>query len=710
MSSRAIRRLERKKEQSDAQIFKSGSISASESEEEEESPIQAKRVNAFAFLGSEEEESSQDEEPYHEDTKNEEVELDEGISSDDFLSADEGSDFRPPEEVVNEKSAPIKSSNVTTTATKKSKKKKSKKKGKNNSKSKSVQNVNTIDDDELDALLKKVQHKDGNFEKSTEFDDDLDNLEIEDDEDDEDDDVAPLKTYTPGGKGLTTAKFKSCLPLLRFNAKDLDPDREFENLFGKLSASAIDDADATPSTFVSPEILQQIKKMAKRVRGWSGRDRRTVPGTARKLVMTKIRDDWIPVPHRPLLMDELTTDDLLHYFTSKYPDDWRDVLKNDIKAEYSAGIRYFEVSASNAAVGRELTTEFYIAVTIQPDHETLIGLLRKYPYHLETVLQVTNVLQRQGDNSHTNGLIERAIFIFDWCLRNTFELGSGLSRLPFEFYLNRQIYLTLYRYIGVLTQKSTFYTALNYCKLLLSFDPTDDPYGVRYFISLYAVCANEYQYLIDFVNSKLVTVYREWFTDSLAYSVVVCYYQLNMKEKAIEALKLAFQEHQYTGFALLGNLTGDESIQWKGNKVSTSVELSTAMYMTTCKLIFEDKEAKSFMIDQLQRLIHANKKQNEVGPLQDVKEVPRNLLRNVILSNETSAMAKLPPLFWDQNEIFEYDVLPPSNGSTIVEYIDENKVGDAMIQQSFNADQDTSLSEILRQIRLGEQQQQQQQQ
>ncbi|GMG38457.1 unnamed protein product [Ambrosiozyma monospora] len=646
MSSRALRRLEREKLEK-----KRANLTDNESEDDDvpQAP-QSRTLNAFAFLDEEEESEEEEEEEEEDDEELNGVDIIEeelepesedyvSGEDDDFVDAEEGdSEPEPEPEVVQKVSVP----------SKKSKKNKSKSKSKNKKKNKNkktqqqMKKVDDLDDDELDKLLSQVAKEnqsndsraDTNDEEQDEIDSVFDNI------------TEPMETYAPGGKVFTLKKFQKCLPLLQVNPNDLDPDKEYESLFGKLSSAAIEEADSTSSTFVTPEILKQIKQLSKRVRGWSGRDHRSIPGTSRKLKLTKIRDDWIPSVQKSLVMEQMTDSQLQAYFELT-TDDWKDVIASDVARLAKAGVRYYQMG-EGPLYTRAVTTQFFISTVVAPDHESLIQLMQKSPYHLETLLQVASILQRQGDNSNTNGLIERALFVFDWSFKSTFNLGSGVCRLPFEFFLNRQVYLTLFRYITVLTQKSTFFTAFNYCKLLLSFDPTDDPYGVRYFIDFYAFMAGEYQYLIDFVNSSLVQCYKEWFTPSLAYTSALCHFKLGNAEKAKSALKKAFEAHPYTGYLFLSKL--NNGVTWKHGKVSTAVELSTAVYVVRANILCEEQDVKQFVTSELMKIINENPKLKK-SHLDSLKEAPFNLMRHVILSNETSAMARIPESFWKKHEV-----------------------------------------------------------
>lgn len=681
MSSRALRRLENKTiEEELAEINgnlapETGTETAVKGKKKQSKKKKKKKPqNTFAaLLGDDGESSSDDNDEDREDEQAAESQVEKKTS-------DQPKDTEKFVDAYQEITTPKKS------------KKKRNRKGKKKKKSTKVDDMNT---DELDKILSEVRISDiksGRKVKPTDADENADVIQIK----------ISSPIYTPGGRLLTDQMFESCRHLIAPDKRYLDPDREYQGLFGKLSNAAIQDADSTASSFVTPEILSQIKKMSRRVRGWGGRDHRSIPGTTRKLVMTKIRDDWLPTSRRPLIMEEMTRRERKQLLEMKYPDDFKDAIENQLDEDNESDIHYFKIT-EGPLFSRLLTTEFFVSVAIEPDHESVIQLLQKAPYHLESILQVASILQRQGDNSNTNGLIERALFIFDWSLKNTFSLSSGNCRLPFEFYLNRQIYLTIFRYITVLTKKSTFYTALNYCKLLLSFDPADDPYGVRYFIDFYAFMAEEFQFLIDFYHSPLIQCYQAWKTPAISFTTAFCYWKLGKIDDAKSQLAAAVKSHPYTASMILSKMEGiDVPTSWPSNAaVSTSVEVATAIYTVRIGSLLSEPKLRTFVREELE----SNLDKSNISELLKEKsyylnqqeDVPKNLLRHVVLSNETSAMAKIPPSFWDQNEIYEFDVLPPAQGTKIYDYIDQNKVADAVIDKTRQMADDEQIQQLIRQ-------------
>ncbi|GMM27839.1 Rqc1 protein [Martiniozyma asiatica (nom. inval.)] len=652
MSSRALKRLNKNKLEDELAKFQKSNVTVDESdfEEEKTTVVKSKTQNAFSMFNDSDEDSD---------------------------NLDELEEKSQPEDVSDFK---FKSNNANYPVN-------AKKSFKNQN------HVDDLDDDELDKILADARKRD-NSEK-IQFEQES-NVSSESEYEDEDVLTDPFPIITPGGKLLTVKKYKKWCHLLKVDPTNLNPDKEYQNLFGKLSSAAIDEADSTTSTFVSPEILKEIKKLSKRVRGWSGRDRRSVPGTSRKLKLTKIRDDWIPISKKPLSMDEMTQEQSLALFGTKYKNDWKDVINDDLSRDYKSGIKYYQVNPG-PSYSVEASTEFFMSVVVQPDHESLIRLLQKAPYHIETILQVANIIQRQGDVSNSNGLIERALFIVDWSFSNSFELGDAMSRLPFEFYYNRQVCLSMLRYMTILSQKSTFYTVFNYCKLLLSFDPADDSYGVRYFIDYYAFIAGEYEWLIDFYNSPLCQTYSEWCTPTLCYTVSLCYFKLGKKDLAIKYLKDAYLSNPHVAHDIMEKL-GEVQYPWLWGKVSPTVQIITSIYAARIDVLLEEPSVKKFIKKELATIIETVGKPNLTSCyFYNLKNIPANLLRHVYLSNISSAMAHIPESFWKENDVYEFDVLPPKIGTTVYNYINSDKIADGMIQQTMQVEDLQALQDLLQQ-------------
>ncbi|KAK6454431.1 transcriptional repressor TCF25-domain-containing protein [Scheffersomyces xylosifermentans] len=707
MSSRALKRLERQKLEKLEKLQESKAVEDASESEDESLPVKPK-VNVFALLNDDDndnDEESQDEE---------ESRLESSV---------------PKESVVEPSS----------TASKKSKSKKKK-----NKKKKAVEIVDS--DEELDRILadakKKDQQKLKTSKESSVIAELPDNYEdVYDFEEEFDMEPTPIADYDSNFKYFTSGRVKESLPLLAIEStKNLDPDQEFRNLLGNLSLDTIEDANTTTSLAISPELLQQFKKLARLTRGWGGGDRRGVPGTTRKLLFTKIRDDYLPTAQKPMGMEEISQDELIKYLDYKEDHAEIDDLQVKIKKEAALGVRYFRFTKVNNVQERVANTRFYASVVMTPDPESLIQLQQQYPYHAETLLQVAMVLLRQGDNKSTsNALIEKALFVFDRSVHKRFhellsEGKTGLIRLPYEGFLNRQFHLCLFRYIIALGERSAFFTALNYCKFLLSISPAEDPLGVRYFLDHYAIMSEEFKYLTKLAKSPLVTTYNGWLTPGIAFSTVLAYLHLGDEENARNSLKLAYTRHPYVAFKLLESIgLSATSVSEQDIPTDESIILAAETYVVRAPLIWNDQAKRQFLHDELHKLFESSPVKNTqqkglksifelIGFKADSpkSDLPFNLIRFAILSGENKIMAKIPQVVWSREDTFEYDLLPPKNTTvdyneytgvihkkdgivdSLIDYVDQNLLGQIVQNRTAETDFDGILRQLQEEEARGE--------
>ena len=84
----------------------------------------------------------------------------------------------------------------------------------------------------------------------------------------------------------------------------------------------------------------------------------------------------------------------------------------------------------------------------------------------------------------------------------------------------RPLFLALFRHARALSERGCHRTALEFCKLLLSIQPADDPLGAVLLVCHYALRAHEYQWLVRWESGAAVLgrVERSFMLDSFFYS------------------------------------------------------------------------------------------------------------------------------------------------------------------------------------------------
>ncbi|KAK7080392.1 Transcription factor 25 [Halocaridina rubra] len=128
--------------------------------------------------------------------------------------------------------------------------------------------------------------------------------------------------------------------------------------------------------------------------------------------------------------------------------------------------------------------------------ENIMTLLNREPFHVDTLLQVSEIFRLGDDSAMAAQLIERALYVLESSAHPLFNIATGSCRLQYRQQENRSLFIALFRHILNVGQKGCYRTALELCKLLLNLSPEDDPLAVSLMIDFYALRAQEYAWLV----------------------------------------------------------------------------------------------------------------------------------------------------------------------------------------------------------------------
>ncbi|KAF9916758.1 Transcription factor 25, partial [Lobosporangium transversale] len=138
----------------------------------------------------------------------------------------------------------------------------------------------------------------------------------------------------------------------------------------------------------------------------------------------------------------------------------------------------------------------FLAAVASYDPNNLVALLRESPFHIDSLLQLSEVSRHNGDNALAGEFIEQALFAFEKSFHSLFNIASGSVRLSFMEVENRSFFLALHRHIQFLGRRGCWRTAFEFNKLLLSLDPVYDELGSLLSIDFYSLKAHEYTYMV----------------------------------------------------------------------------------------------------------------------------------------------------------------------------------------------------------------------
>uniref|UniRef100_UPI0037E74A28 ribosome quality control complex subunit TCF25 n=1 Tax=Semicossyphus pulcher TaxID=241346 RepID=UPI0037E74A28 len=190
------------------------------------------------------------------------------------------------------------------------------------------------------------------------------------------------------------------------------------------------------------------------------------------------------------------------------------------------GIQYFAFEHSRDY--QQVQFKFLDAVESM-DPNNIVALLQLNPYHIDSLLQLSDVCRIQEDQEMARDLIERALYSFECAFHPLFSLTSGTSRLDYMRPENRAFYLALYKHMMFLEKRGCPRTALEYCKLILSLDPDSDPLCMLLLIDFLTLRSREYH--------SLLQLYQDWEVHrnlsqlpNFAFSTALCHFHLSQQE------------------------------------------------------------------------------------------------------------------------------------------------------------------------------------
>ncbi|XP_014661903.1 PREDICTED: transcription factor 25-like [Priapulus caudatus] len=327
--------------------------------------------------------------------------------------------------------------------------------------------------------------------------------------------------------------------------------------------------------------------------------------------------------------------------------------------------------------------QFYDAVeSHQPDN--IVQVLNLQPYHLDALLQLSEVFKINEDIQMAAELLERALFCCENAFHPVFNITQGNCRLDYRRPENRSFYIAIFKHILFVGQRGCYRTALEFCKLLLSLDPDGDPLCVLLMIDYYAVKSEQYEYLIR--------MYMEWEAHrnlsqlpNFAFSVpLATFYQRLLEGKtthdADEMLQEALLQFPALLMPLLNkcNVVPDTDVtrhELFGLKSEASdpeaLRQLLSLYVGRSHGLWKDAAVVTWLENNVRSVMaRASSNDSLVRDYRQKKQsryrgTPRNILRHMLMSEIPDATASLPRDMAN-TPFMSYDPLPPTD--SIVSY------------------------------------------
>lgn len=317
---------------------------------------------------------------------------------------------------------------------------------------------------------------------------------------------------------------------------------------------------------------------------------------------------------------------------------------------------------------QETTATFMQCVqTMEP--QNLIALLRTKPYHIATLLQVSEIAKVQGDHFVSGDLVERALFNFGRSVHSTFGVAvrEGTARLSFSNPANRELYLSIWRYIRNLEQRGTWKTAFEWAKILLQLDPARDPYGITLMIDQLALRGRQH---VAFIEMCEEGAYGEMWNHLPNIQISLALARQRNKEpaKARQALAVAMHKYPY----ILSELAKSLDIEplphflWGKLPATDAEALYTQLYVTRAKDLWNTPELTSLLVEVAETVDHYT---TFISASRSAPKLEISLeeARHVLLLEIPALISLLPRRFTNMRTSMS-DPLPPPESTGMGEF------------------------------------------
>lgn len=325
-------------------------------------------------------------------------------------------------------------------------------------------------------------------------------------------------------------------------------------------------------------------------------------------------------------------------------------LGMELEEKLASGVTLYRI-VHNAGY-QDVQRQFELCVESM-DPQRLIHHLQYNPYHISTLLQVSEIAKHQSDHAVSADLLERALFNIGRSAHSSFNtrLREGQARLDFLHMENRELWLVGWRYIANLGMKGTWRTAYEWAKLLLSLNDSD-PYCMKLLIDHLALRGREYTHFVDLCTQTRFS--RDWADlPNIQCSLVMAYLRLNKPQDCRRQLHHAMSRYPW----VFNRLAQELDLQhipkqiWGKMPPTGSHELFTELYITRAKDLWNTPEAISLIVEVADTL------SGDEGAVEP-PEITLDIARHVVLSDIPKVTTHLPTRFVS-GRMSASDPLPP---------------------------------------------------
>ncbi|EDV96286.1 transcription factor 25 [Drosophila grimshawi] len=405
------------------------------------------------------------------------------------------------------------------------------------------------------------------------------------------------------------------------------------------------------------EMRRTFGKRVVKVENKRGRQKPTLKST----YMVTAKDSWPPLTKNIITMKLLPTPNTPG--TSTIP---------NIQINDDENVQWFSFQHSQYYQGVQ---HMFLSALERIDSEFLITLIKRCPYHVDSLVQLSEVCKMTEDFALASELIERALLLLESSVHINFSLTSGNSRLDYRRQENRAFFIVLFKHAQYLEERACCRTAFEISKLLLSLQPDVDPLAMILVVDYYALRSKQFGWLVEFY--ELYNASRNLAQlPNMAYSYALALYTLHGScERANDALQYALLMFPGVLRPLLDEMSvhTDKRVvassyfftDVSGNQ-SPALNQLVCLYVCRAKVVWRQNDVLTWLESNVNIVLdRIDSKDPLVSDYKEKRSLryggtpPRPILRHVILSDYKEKVPLAVFVSKEKQAIMTYDPLPP---------------------------------------------------
>ncbi|XP_017016628.1 ribosome quality control complex subunit TCF25 isoform X1 [Drosophila kikkawai] len=406
------------------------------------------------------------------------------------------------------------------------------------------------------------------------------------------------------------------------------------------------------------EMRRTFGKRVVKVETKRGRQKPTLKST----YMVTAKESWPPLTKNTITMKLLPAPDS------------PSVSSKSILDNGSGEVQWFAFEHSQYYQGVQ---HMFLSALERIDSEFLITLIKRCPYHVDSLVQLSEVCKMTEDFALASELLERALLLLESSLHINFSLTSGNCRLDYRRQENRSFYIVLFKHAQYLEERACSRTAFEISKLLLSLQPDMDPLAMILVIDYYALRSKQFGWLVEFYEEYNAARNLNQLPN-MAYSYALALYTLHgVCERSNQALQYALL--MFPG--VLRPLLDEMSVQTdkrvlassyffadvSGNQ-SPALHQLVCLYVCRARVVWRQNEVLPWLESNVNAVLdRIDSKDPLVNEYKEKRSLryggtpPRPILRHVILSDYKEKVPLAVFVAKEKQAIMTYDPLPPPN-------------------------------------------------